>query len=168
MKVNEMFPSRWLKAGELTRPVVVTIDKVEQAMVRRNGVPERIWVLAVVGAKKQIILSRRLALEIATAVGTDETDQWPGKRFVLCTKQISAFGRSFTVLGAWPLNPNQGGSNGRDSDSGSGGFRPGAHNAQGNQQGPAVLAGQCREAVGNPGGDAANGGGIGPGNRPAA
>ncbi len=103
MKINQMFPSQFASAADLGgKTVLVEIAGIKTETVHREKGEEKVFVLALKGATKGIILSRRLALEIASAVGSDDTDHWIGKRLALYPTQTKAFGKVFDVFGAKP------------------------------------------------------------------
>ncbi len=96
--VHEMFPSRFLRADELDRPVHVVVDRVEAETVNRNGREERVWVIYFKNAKKGVVLSRRTALQIARALGSPRTEDWVGKEIIVCADTIRLFGESRRVI----------------------------------------------------------------------
>ena len=101
MKVNQMFPSQYASAADLGgKTVIVEIGAIRSDTVHREKGEEKAFVLSLKNATKGIILSRRLALEIASAVGSDDTDHWIGKRLALYPTQTKAFGKVFDVFGA--------------------------------------------------------------------
>lgn len=106
MKINQMFPSQYASAADLDgKHVTLEIGGIRTETVHREKGEEKVFVLYFKGATKGIILSRRLALEIAAAVGSDDTDHWPGKRLVIYPTQTRAFGKTFDVFGAKAAAP---------------------------------------------------------------
>lgn len=101
MKVGEMFPSKYLKGSDLTGPVTVTIAGIEKAELYRPGEGKTTaWVLYCERASKGIILSRPLAAGIAQALGSDETNDWPGRQIVLYPQPMRVGGRDLVAIRA--------------------------------------------------------------------
>ncbi len=88
MKVNEAFPSRFLKSEDLKgRKVAVTIKYVEMEKVGEDTRP----VITFVGKDKVLTLNKTNSLMIAKIVGTDEMDEWSGAKIVL-RPDVTTFG----------------------------------------------------------------------------
>ena len=101
MRVHDIFPRQWISGQFMTGPTLTKLVKLETAIVHpRVGVEERVYILRleVLDSAGQprtlpghertesgygLILTRRLAEQIAAAVGTDVIDDWPGKLVVL-------------------------------------------------------------------------------------
>lgn len=82
--VNEMFPSKWLKATDLPRPVTVTIDSIEQAEMPGG---ELKWVVYFRGKEKGMVLNRTNAEQLVDFFG-DESDNWRGKSVKLFAMRV--------------------------------------------------------------------------------
>lgn len=104
MKVTDLFPSRFLRAEDLKRPVVVEIQDVGMEEVLRQGQRQEVPVLRLKGLDRALVLNRKLAFEIAQAVGTDDIEAWKGRKFVLTTTYARVFGETRRVFAAIPLN----------------------------------------------------------------
>lgn len=103
MKISQMFPSQYASAADLGgKEVALEIAGIKTETVHREKGEENVFVLYFKGATKGIILSRRLAMEISAAVGSDDTDHWAGKRIAIYPTQTRAFGKVFDVFGARP------------------------------------------------------------------
>lgn len=109
MKLSQMFPSKYASAADLNgRPSTLIISKIVQDAVNRENGLENVFVVyfryiqdgAPKDTQKGVILSRRLAEQIAEAVGSDDTDQWVGKSVVLYPTTVHAFGKDHLVFGA--------------------------------------------------------------------
>ena len=88
MKVNEAFPSRFLKSEDLKgRKVAVTIKYIEMEKVGEDTRP----VITFVGKDKVLTLNKTNSLMIAKIVGTDEMDEWSGAKIVL-RPDVTTFG----------------------------------------------------------------------------
>jgi len=93
MKVNEMFPSKYVKGEDLRGAVTVTVKSVEAERMYKPGVGEVTgFVLYTQEGKKGLILSRVLAGQIAQAIGNDDTDKWPGKKITLYPQPMTVAG----------------------------------------------------------------------------
>ena len=95
MKVNTMFPSRFLQGKDLQgRAVTVTIAKIQLESMRPTPQSPEIekYVLYTEEGKKGIVLSKTLANQIARVVGSDETDDWLGKKVTLYPEQVAVAG----------------------------------------------------------------------------
>jgi hypothetical protein len=80
--IGDMFPSRYLKCGDLDgREVTVTIEavKIENVGQTKEAKP----VLFFKGASKGMVLNRTNSKRIETIAGSSDTDDWTGKRIVL-------------------------------------------------------------------------------------
>lgn len=88
MKVSEAFPSRFLKAEDLRgKKVAVTIKYVEMEKVGEDVRP----VMSFVGKDKVLTVNKTNALMCAKLLGTDDMDEWSGKKIVL-RPDVTTFG----------------------------------------------------------------------------
>lgn len=86
MKIGAAFPSKYLKAADLQgRRVPVTIDRVELEDVDDG---DRKPVLYFRGTDRGLVLNRTNAAALTDHLGTDETDQWRGRRVVLFPTRV--------------------------------------------------------------------------------
>lgn len=105
MKVEDMFPSRFLKGESLSGPVTVTIAGVKAEEMYKPGKGEVTgWVLYCERGSKGIVLSKALAMGIAEALGSDETTDWTGRQVVLYPQQMRVAGRDLVAIRAKPTN----------------------------------------------------------------
>jgi hypothetical protein len=100
-RVGDLFPRKWVNGQSLPGPLLVQLGEVEAATVHpRPGVEERAHVLRFepidhvtrktiplpgherTPAGYGLVLTRRLAEQIAAAVGTDVLDDWKGRLVV--------------------------------------------------------------------------------------
>ena len=124
MKVTEMFPAKYAKGEHLHKPRLVEIHAVEPTELRAGpgkpaerayllwfddvstGAPVRIAGVAYVDRSSSkrcghaLVLRGVLAKQIAQIVGTEETDEWEGKRAVLFPENAVVAGRSLTLTRA--------------------------------------------------------------------
>ena len=95
MKLDEMFPSRFVRGQDLQgRAVTVTIDRVLPERMRPNPQSPEMqkFVLYTVEGKKGIVLSKTLANQIAQVLESDESDNWIGKKVTLYPEPITVAG----------------------------------------------------------------------------
>lgn len=120
MKLSTMFPARYVTGKVLTKPILAEIAGVEKARLRpAPDKPESdafvMWVRSidpsgvdvpiqgvefVRGRGYRAVLRGTLAEKIAQIVGSDETDEWPGKRVVLFGEPTTVAGRDLIALRA--------------------------------------------------------------------
>ncbi len=119
MKVTEMFPARYVKGEHLQKSRLVEIHSVETTELRAgpNKPAERAYLLWFVDVSTAtparlsgvaytprkghaLVLRRTLAQQIADVLGTDETDEWTGKRVVLHPEAATVAGRPMQIIRA--------------------------------------------------------------------
>lgn len=86
MNVNQLFPRKWLYPEDLQgRAITVTIQAASLEEVRNPATqkPEQKLIVAFQKATKRLICNKTQAYAIAAAVGSPETNDWPGKRVTL-------------------------------------------------------------------------------------
>lgn len=94
MKLNEAFPSNYLKSDDLQgRDISVVIAGAELEMVGS----ERKLVLSFQGKKKSMICNKTNSGRIAYLYG-DETDDWVGKEIVLTSEFVEYQGKTVKGL----------------------------------------------------------------------
>ena len=80
MKLNEAFPSNFLKADDLNgKQCTMTIESAEVEEIGQGNEKASKLVLAFRGAEKKLVCNVTNAKTIAKVLGTDETDDWIGK-----------------------------------------------------------------------------------------
>lgn len=85
MKLDDLYPSKWLKASDLQgRQVVCTIQRVTVEDLGDGSKP----VVYFTGKEKGLVLNRTNADTIAAALG-DDTDRWPGGKVTLFSAKVS-------------------------------------------------------------------------------
>lgn len=91
MKMHDAFPSLYLKAADLeSGDVNVTIAGCEIEELGKDN--DRKPVLSFKGTDKKIVLNKTNWSTIAKVLGTDETDEWVGKRITLFATEVESFG----------------------------------------------------------------------------
>lgn len=94
MKIGGAFGS-YLKAEDIgTQQPVVAIDRVEMEKIGDETKP----ILYFVGKDKGFVLNRTNANMISDLLGTDETDDWYGKRVRLFVTKVEFQGRRVPAI----------------------------------------------------------------------
>jgi hypothetical protein len=84
MKIGSAFPSKYIKVEDLQgRRVALTIDRVKVEEIGQGDDKDVKPVVYFVGKGKGLALNRINATTISEILGTDETDEWHGRRIVL-------------------------------------------------------------------------------------
>ena len=102
MKINELFPSKFVRGQDLSHtPVLAKLGMIGQVEVHpRPGVKEQKWILLfesidpagktrlIAGVSRTaagyyaVILRKALVAQILEVTATTDTDEWPGKQVV--------------------------------------------------------------------------------------
>lgn len=92
MNVNDLFPSKYLKAHDLGgKPYTLTIRAVTLEDVGHGGEKESKLAIAFEKATKMMLVNRTNAMIIASLYGP-ETDNWKGKAVTVYSARVKAFG----------------------------------------------------------------------------
>ena len=94
-RINDMIESKFLKKEDVggERGMLVTISSVAQANVAMQGAdPEMKWTLAFAELDKPMVLNSTNIHMCAKACGSDNTDDWIGKKVVLYEDPNVSFG----------------------------------------------------------------------------
>lgn len=92
-KVGEMIESKYLKQSDVEDEAVVTIEKVGKANVAREGdEPEYKWLIRFKEFSKPMVLNSTNIKRLAKACGSDDTDDWTGKKVHLYVDPDVEFG----------------------------------------------------------------------------
>lgn len=108
MKLKDMFPSKYTSGEDLQgKQVTVTIARVLAETMRPNPQSPEVtkYVLYVENGKKGIILSKVLAKQIAQALGSDDTDQWTGKKVIVYPESMTVAGANRVAIRARAFQP---------------------------------------------------------------
>lgn len=101
MKMNDAFPSKYLKAEDLEEgDMVVTISDVrfEEFKDPKTQRPDNKPVISFEGKdSKPMVLNKTNYKAITQVVGSDDTNDWGGKKVALYATEVESFGE--TVLG---------------------------------------------------------------------
>jgi len=86
MNIRNQFPSPWVSAddlGDKKFELVIAGVTLEEVHDRQTNKKVQKVVVAFVGAKKRLILNKTNGLAFANICGSDETDDWKGKKVSL-------------------------------------------------------------------------------------
>ena len=98
MKRDEVFPSKYLKASDLNKPIVVTIESAPLEMLKNpEGQEQRKTVLYFRGAKKALPLNATNWDTTAEICGED-TDDWPGGKIELYADKTRMGGKTVDCI----------------------------------------------------------------------
>ncbi len=110
MKLEEMFPSRYVKGQDLQgRDVIVTLASVQPERMRPNSQSPELqkFVLYTVEGKKGVVLSKTLASQIARALGSDDSDDWTGMKVTLYPEPMTVAGVQRVAIRARKSTDNE-------------------------------------------------------------
>lgn len=83
MKAGAMVPSKYLKADDIEGDEVVTITKIGQVNVGKDGAEDMKWALRLQEKDRPFVLNKTNITRIVKALKTDETEEWIGKKITL-------------------------------------------------------------------------------------
>lgn len=110
MRSGDVFPSKYLKAEELDEDVQVTISKVVlEELEQKDGKKQEKPVCYFEEGPKGLILNKTNWALIAKQHG-DESDDWTGKKIILTTVDVDAFGDVVSAIRVKPPKKQSGGS----------------------------------------------------------
>jgi hypothetical protein len=93
MRRDEVFPSKYLKASDLSNPIVVTIESAPLEVLKNpEGREQHKTVLYFRGAKKALPLNVTNWDDVAEICGED-TDDWPGNKIELYATKTQMGGK---------------------------------------------------------------------------
>ena len=95
MKLSDAFPSRYLRAADLDKPVLATIDSVSQQTI---GDDLRIVIEFAERDLKDLVANVTNCRSIAKIVGSDDTDDWHGHRIVLYVTEVAFKGETVDAI----------------------------------------------------------------------
>lgn len=89
MKLNEAYPSKYLTAEDLDgRDITVTIEDVTLENMGQGQKKENKLMITMVGKKKAFICNKTNANTIAKILGSDDTDDWIGKKIIIGPREV--------------------------------------------------------------------------------
>jgi hypothetical protein len=91
--INTMMPSKYLKKEDVPQPALVTIRSFTRDNVAQQNEPEeRKWIMHFDEFPVGMVLNSTNLQLAAQAMGSDETDDWIGKKIVIYTDPNVSFG----------------------------------------------------------------------------
>lgn len=91
-KTSDMRESKFLKQTDVGRGALGTVEKVVQMNVAKEGAdPEMKWCLTFHEIEKPLVLNSTNIQLCEKIFGSDDTDDWKGKRIVLYTDPNVSF-----------------------------------------------------------------------------
>ncbi len=93
--INDLFPSRWLKAADLAGnefDVTIQVAKLETVHNPRAKKEEQKLAVYFKGTEKGLLLNKTNANSIAMLLKSDQTEDWPGGRVRLYPTEVQAGG----------------------------------------------------------------------------
>ena len=91
--INQMIESKYLKQSDVDGEVEVTILKIGQINVaREDEQPEMKWAAKLEEFKKPMVLNSTNLQLLAKACGSEESDDWIGKKVVIFADPNVSFG----------------------------------------------------------------------------
>jgi len=103
MKLSDMYPRRYATGEDLQgKAITLTIEKIsrEKMHPQPNSPEVEKWVAYFKEARKGVVLNRTVAYQIAEFLGSEETDDWTGKRITLYPQPMTVAGRKVTAIRA--------------------------------------------------------------------
>ena len=108
MRVSDLFPSRYVKAGDVIEPQLVAIRELQVEEIGQGKDAESKPVLYFHNRQKGLVLNVTNCRAIEDAYGT-ETDDWPGKSIELYSTKVDFKGdRVDAVRVRIPKEPSAG------------------------------------------------------------
>lgn len=97
MNINQLSESKYLKKDDCQPPITVTISGMTQEnLAQENEAPEYKYVLQFKEAVKPLVLNMTNARMIAVVTGSEETNDWIGKKITLFNDPSVSFAGKLT------------------------------------------------------------------------
>lgn len=97
MNINELSESKYLKKEDVQPPLIVTVSGLSKENLAKDGeTPEMKPILHFSEAVKPMVLNMTNAKLIAMVTGSEETDDWIGKKVTLWNDPTVSFGEKMT------------------------------------------------------------------------
>jgi len=112
MNVREMFPSKRFDAHDLRdfgsgEMIVVTIESIDfqSKDSKEVGVANVDWLMKVKELKKPIKFNSFSGYTLAEIFGTEESEEWVGRRIGIKPEVINGYGKPMLVVNFWDCGP---------------------------------------------------------------
>jgi hypothetical protein len=108
-KIGDIYPSKYLKDSDLTTPLLLTIKRVTIEDVGRGSDRDTKPVIHFEETAKMLTVNKTNAKRVEKITGSDDTDNWPGKKIVVYWDPDIEFGGEIVggVRIRAPRNPNE-------------------------------------------------------------
>ena len=104
MNINDMKESRFVAQKDVREPKTLTISKLGQDNVAGEDKPEELrWVLYFKEASKGLVLNQTNSQLAAMVTGSEESDDWPGKKVELFVDPTISYGGK--IVGGVRIRP---------------------------------------------------------------
>src|SRR3990172_11096601 len=97
MNINNLFPSKYLKSGDLEEDLTLTIKSITQENIGQGEKQEVKPILYFSETEKGMVLNKTNCTTIANLYGP-ETDAWPGKRITVFATEVDFAGKQTLAL----------------------------------------------------------------------
>ena len=89
MKIGQMFSGNYLKASDIDELMVVTIEGVDAVTMRDNtGTEVTKPLIHLVNMELGLVLNKTNAKLVCKALGSDDTDDWIGRKITLYVADV--------------------------------------------------------------------------------
>lgn len=105
MKINQAFPSKYLKAADIDEDIVVTIQECTQETI---GDDDKI-IIYFKELDKGLALNLTNAKTISQVLGSDDTDDWTGGKIGLTVMTVPFQGKNVEAIRVKARPPSQSG-----------------------------------------------------------
>ena len=93
MNINQLKDSKFLKKEDCGQGILVTINRVEELNVAKEGAPQEFrWCIFFDEVEKPFVVNSTNGQIIAKITGSDESDAWTGHKIVLYHDPNISFG----------------------------------------------------------------------------
>jgi len=93
MKISDMRESKFLKQSDVGTGALLTVKGIEQHNVAKEGAdPELKYCISFLESEKPLVANSTNLQLCASIFGSDDTDDWTGKKIVLYTDPNVSFG----------------------------------------------------------------------------
>jgi len=100
--LKDLFPSKYLRADDLPKPVLVTIDSVVEEELNDGKFKPVVYFLE---EKKGLVLNKTNAERIADITESNDTDQWAGHQIVIYRDVVQFQGKTTPCVRVQPPAP---------------------------------------------------------------
>lgn len=99
MNINSAFPSKYLKSSDIDEDVTVTIKGIDLQNVAKQGEKQEMKpVVSFHELDKPLVCNKTNARMIAKITGSDDTDDWAGKKVRLIATEVEFQGELVVAI----------------------------------------------------------------------